>query len=72
MYQKMRNETEDWNDFKKLPEKITEFSLVRRLLHGEDYVVFAPQPEASETNERRMVKPCCNIHNSRTWKNRLG
>ena len=41
-YQKARKETEDWNDFEKLPEKISEYPLIRRLLLGADSVVQSP------------------------------
>ena len=41
-YHKVREETKGWGDYKKQPEEIPEFPLIRRLLHGADTVVQTP------------------------------
>ena len=53
-YHKVREETKDWGDYKKLPEAIPEFSLIRRMLLGAVSVVQTPRWRAFETNERRI------------------
>ena len=55
-YHKVREETKGWGDYKKLPEEIPEFPLIRRILLGAVSVVQTPRMEAFETNERRMAK----------------
>ena len=55
-YQKVRKETEDWGDYRRLPEEIPEIPLIRRMLLGADSVVHTPRLKAFETNERRMAK----------------
>ena len=55
-YQKVREETNGWDDYKKLPEEIPEFPLIRRLLLGAISVVQTPRLRAFETNERRVAK----------------
>ena len=55
-YHKLREETKGWGDFKKLPEEITEFPLIRRMLLGADSVVQTPRLRPFETNERRVAK----------------
>ena len=55
-YHKLREETKGWGDYKKLPEEIPEFPLIRRMLLGADSVVQTPWLRAFETNERRVVK----------------
>ena len=52
----MREETKGCGDNKKLPEKILEFPLSRRMLLGVDSVVQTPRLRAFETNERRVAK----------------
>ena len=52
----MREETKDWGDYEKLPEKIPEFPLIRRMLLGAVSVVQTPRLGAFETNERRIGK----------------
>ena len=52
-YHKVREETKDWGDYKKLPEAIPEFPLIRRMLLGAVSVVQTPRLRAFETNERR-------------------
>ena len=54
--QKVRKETEVWGDYKKLPEEIPEFPLIRRMLLRADSVVHTPRLRAFETNERGMAK----------------
>ena len=60
----MREETKGWGDYKKLPEEIPEFPLIRRMLLGADSVVQTPRLRAFETNERtvskfsEMMDPC--------------
>ena len=53
-YHKVREETKDWGDYKKLPEAIPEFLLIRRMLLGAVSVVQTPRLRAFETNERRL------------------
>ena len=57
-YHKLREETKGWGDYKKLPEEIPEFPLIRRMLLGADSVVQSPRLRAFETNERRVAKFC--------------
>ena len=53
-YHKVREETKDCGDYKKLPEAIPEFPLIRRMLLGAVSVVQTPRLRAFETNERRV------------------
>ena len=53
-YHKVREETKDWGDYKKLPEAIPEFPLIRRMLPGAVSVVQTPRLRIFETNERRV------------------
>ena len=53
-YHKVREETKDWGDYKKLPEAIPEFPLIRRTLLGAVSVVHTPRLGAFEANERRV------------------
>ena len=53
-YHKVREETKDWGDYKKLPEAIPEFPLIRRMLLGAVSVVQTPRLGAFEANERRV------------------
>ena len=53
---KVREETEDWGDYEKLPEEIPEFPMIRRMLLGAVSVVQTPRLRAFETNERRVAK----------------
>ena len=55
-YHKVREETKDWGDYKKLPEEILEFPLIRKKLHGGVSAVQTPRIGAFETNECRMTK----------------
>ena len=55
-YHKVREETKGWGDYKKLPEKIPEFPLIRRMLLGAVWEVQTPRLRAFETNERRLAK----------------
>ena len=55
-YQKLREKTKSWGDYKKLPVEIPEFPLIRRVLLGADSIVQTPRLRASETNERRLAK----------------
>ena len=55
-YHKLREETKSWGDYKKLPEQIPEFPLIRRMLLGADSVLQTPRLTAFETNERRVAK----------------
>ena len=55
-YHKVREETKCWDDYKKLPEEIPEFPLIRRILLGAVSVVQTPWLRAFDTNERRVVK----------------
>ena len=54
-YHKMREETKGRGDYKKLPEEIPEFPLIRRMLLGAVSVVQTPRLRAFETNERRVA-----------------
>ena len=54
-YHKLR-ETKDWGVYKKLPEEVPEFPLIRRMLLGADSVVQTPRLRDFETNERRVEK----------------
>ena len=54
--QRVTKETEDWGDYKRLPEEIPEFPLIRRLLLGAHSVVLTPSLKTFETNERRLAK----------------
>ena len=53
---KVREETKGWCDYKKLPEEIPEFPLIRRMLLGAVSAVKTPRLRAFETNERRKAK----------------
>ena len=55
-YHKVREETKGWGDYKKLPEEILEFPLIRRMLLGAVSVVQTPRLRVFETNERRVAK----------------
>ena len=55
-YHKLREETKGWGDYKKMPEEIPEFPLIRRMLLGADSVVQTPRLRVFETNERRVEK----------------
>ena len=55
-YHKLREETKGWGDYKKLPEEIPKFPLIRRMLLGADSAVQTPRLRAVETNERRVTK----------------
>ena len=55
-YHKVREETKGWGDYKKLPEEIPEFPLIRNMLLGAVSVVQTPRLRAFETNERRVAK----------------
>ena len=55
-YHKVREKTKEWGDYKKLPEEIPEFSMIRRMLLGIVSAVQTPRMGAFETNERRMWK----------------
>ena len=55
-YHEVREETKDWGDYEKLPEKIPEFPLIRRILLGAVSVIQTPRLRAFETNERRIEK----------------
>ena len=55
-YQNVKEKTKDWGDYRKLPEEIPEFPLIRRMLLGADSVVQTPRMRACETNERRVEK----------------
>ena len=52
----MREETKGCGDYKKLPEEIPEFPLIRRMLLGADSVVETPRLKVFDTNERRVAK----------------
>ena len=56
VYHTLREETKCWGDYKKLPEEIPEFPLIRRMLVGADSVVQFPRLRDFETNERRVAK----------------
>ena len=51
-YDKLREKTKGWGDYKKLPEQIPEFHLIRRMLLRTQ----TPRLRAFETNERKVVK----------------
>ena len=53
---KVREETRDWGDYKKLPEEIPELSLIRRMSLGAVSVVQTPRLRAFDTNERSVAK----------------
>ena len=55
-YHKVRQETKGWGDYKKLPEEIPEFPLIRRMLLGAVSTVQTPRLRAFENNDRRMAK----------------
>ena len=55
-YHKVREETKGWGDYKKLPEEIPEFPLIRKMLLGPVSAVQTPRLRGFETNERRMSK----------------
>ena len=55
-YHKVREERKGWGDYKKLPEVISEFPLIRRMLLGAVSAVQIPRLRAFETNERMMAK----------------
>ena len=52
----MREETKSWVDFKKLPQEIPEFPLIRRMLLAAVSAVQTLRLRAFETNERRLAK----------------
>ena len=54
--QKMRREIKDWGDYKKLPELIPEYPLIRRMLLRADSILDTPRLRAIKVNERRMAK----------------
>ena len=54
-YQKLRKETEDGNDFRRLPEEKPEYTLIRRILVRAGSAVQMRKMGAFETNERRMA-----------------
>ena len=82
--QKVRKETEDWGDYKKLPQEIHEFPSTRRMLLGAHSMVHTPRLRAFDANERRMAKssepmepcfigkvlPCCNTRSLHMWMSR--
>ena len=55
-YQKVREETKCWGDYKKLPEETPEFPLIRRMLLGAVSVIQTSRLRAFETSERRVAK----------------
>ena len=55
-YHKVREETKCWRDYKKLPEEIPEFPLIRGMLLGAVSVVQTPWLRAFDTIERKVVK----------------
>ena len=55
-HQKVRKETEDWDDFKMLPEELPDYHITRRVSLGADSVEYAPRLRAYETNDRGMAK----------------
>ena len=55
-YHKVKEETKGWDDYKKLPEELSELPLIQRMLLGADSVILTPRLRASETNERMMAK----------------
>ena len=54
-YHKVREETKGWGDYKKLPEEIPEFPLIRRMLLGA-VSMQTPRSRAFEINETRVAK----------------
>ena len=52
----MREETKGWRDYKKLPEEIPGFPLLRRMLLGAVSAVQIPRLRAFEINKKRMAK----------------
>ena len=52
----MKEEKKDRGGYRKLPQEIPPFTLIRRMLLGADSVVQTPRLRAFETNERRMAK----------------
>ena len=42
-YHKLREETKGWGVYKKLPEEVPEFTLIRRMFIGADSVVQTPR-----------------------------
>ena len=63
-YHKVREETKGWGDYKKLPDEIPEFPLIRRMLLGADSALQTPRLRAFVTNEKivakfsEMMDPC--------------
>ena len=55
-YHKVREGTKGWGDYKKLPEEIPEFPLIRRMLLGAVSAVQTTRLKAFQTNERRVAK----------------
>ena len=56
-YQKLKEETKDCGDYRKLPEETPEFRLIRKMLFGADSVVQTPPNlRAFETNKRKMER----------------
>ena len=55
-YHKLREETKSWGDYKKPPEDIQEFPLIRRMLLGADSIEQTSRLRAFLTNERRVAK----------------
>ena len=55
-YHKVREETKGWGDYKKLPEKIPEHPLIKRMLLGAVSAVQIPRLRAFETIKKRMAK----------------
>ena len=49
-YHKVGEATKGWGDYKKLPEEIPEFPLIRKLLLGAASAVQTPRLRAFETN----------------------
>ena len=52
----MREETKGWGDYKKPPEEIPEFPLIKTMLLGAVSAVQTPMFRTFETNERRVAK----------------
>ena len=85
-YQNMKEETKDWGDYRKVPEEISDFPLIKRMLLGADSVIQTPRLRAFETIERRMAKlsetmdrnaaswaeTCCNARRLHTRMSRRG
>ena len=55
-YNKVREETKCWGDYKKLPEEIPDIPLIRMMLLGAVFAVQTSRTVAFETNERGMAK----------------